>query len=116
MPPEQVVGSSGVVKFEQLWHRAREQAAEDRAQTLARALSLWRGEPLTLYGDGSQTRSFCYVDDQIDGQVALLDSSYVGPVNIGNPDEYTVAQLAQLVIEITGSHSTIEHRPLPQDD
>jgi dTDP-glucose 4,6-dehydratase len=75
-----------------------------------------RGEPLTLYGDGSQTRSFCYVDDQIDGQVALLDSSYVGPVNIGNPDEYTVAQLAQLVIEITGSHSTVEYRPLPQDD
>ena len=75
-----------------------------------------RGEPLTLYGDGTQTRSFCYVDDQIDGQVALLDSSYVGPVNIGNPDEYTVAQFAQLVIEITGSHSTVEYRPLPQDD
>ena len=75
-----------------------------------------RGEPLTLYGDGTQTRSFCYVDDQIDGQLALFDSSYVGPVNIGNPDEYTIAQLAELVIEITGSRSTVEHRPLPQDD
>jgi dTDP-glucose 4,6-dehydratase len=75
-----------------------------------------RGEPLTVYGDGSQTRSFCYVDDQIDGQLALFDSGYVGPVNIGNPHEYTVAQLADLVLEITGSASKIEHRPLPQDD
>ncbi len=72
-----------------------------------------RGEPLTVYGDGSQTRSFCYVDDQIDGQLALFDSGYVGPVNIGNPDEYTVAQLADLVLELTGSASKVEHRPLP---
>ena len=69
-----------------------------------------------MYGDGSQTRSFCYVDDQIDGQLALFDSGYVGPVNIGNPDEYTVAQLAELVLEITGSASKVEHRPLPEDD
>jgi len=75
-----------------------------------------RGEPITLYGDGSQTRSFCYVDDQIDGQLALFESSYVGPMNIGNPDEYTVAQFADLVLELTGSSSTIEYRPLPQDD
>ena len=69
-----------------------------------------RGEPLTLYGDGSQTRSFCYVDDEVDGLLALLDSSYVGPVNIGNPDEFTVAQFAELVIEITGSKSPVEYR------
>ncbi len=75
-----------------------------------------RGEPLTVYGDGSQTRSFCYVDDQIDGQLALFDSGFVGPVNIGNPDEYTVAQLADLVLEITGSASKVERRPLPEDD
>ena len=75
-----------------------------------------RGEPLTVYGNGTQTRSFCYVDDQIDGQLALFDSGYVGPVNIGNPFEYTIGQLADLVLEITGSASKVEHRPLPQDD
>jgi dTDP-glucose 4,6-dehydratase len=75
-----------------------------------------RGEPLTLYGDGSQTRSFCYVDDQIEGQLALFDSSYVGPMNIGNPIEFTVAQLAEMTLELTGSASPIERRPLPVDD
>jgi len=75
-----------------------------------------RGEPLTLYGDGSQTRSFCYVDDQIEGQLALFDSSYVGPMNIGNPVEFTVAQLAEMTLELTGSGSPIERRPLPVDD
>ena len=75
-----------------------------------------RGEPLTLYGDGSQTRSFCYVDDQIDGQLALFDSGYVGPMNIGNPVEFTVAQLAELTLELTASRSPIERRPLPVDD
>jgi dTDP-glucose 4,6-dehydratase len=75
-----------------------------------------RGEPLTLYGDGGQTRSFCYVDDQIEGQLALFDSSYVGPMNIGNPIEFTVAQLAEMTLELTGSTSPIEHRPLPVDD
>ena len=75
-----------------------------------------RGEPLTLYGDGSQTRSFCYVDDQIEGQLALFDSSYVGPMNIGNPVEFTVAQLAEMTLELTGSASPIERRPLPVDD
>ena len=74
------------------------------------------GEPLTVYGDGSQTRSFCYVDDEIRGFLALLDSSYVGPVNIGNPDETTVVELAKVVIELTGSRSSIEHRSLPVDD
>jgi dTDP-glucose 4,6-dehydratase len=74
------------------------------------------GQPLTVYGDGSQTRSFCYVEDEIRGFLALLDSSYVGPVNIGNPDEYTVAELANMVVELTGSGSTVEYRPLPVDD
>jgi dTDP-glucose 4,6-dehydratase len=73
-------------------------------------------KPLTVYGDGSQTRSFCYVDDQVRGLVALLDSDYVGPVNIGNPIEFTVLELAHLVLEITGSHSEISFEPLPIDD
>ena len=74
------------------------------------------GKPLTIYGDGSQTRSFCYVDDQVRGLVALLDSDYVGPVNIGNPDEFTVLELAVTVLELTGSASEIVFKPLPQDD
>jgi nucleoside-diphosphate-sugar epimerase len=75
-----------------------------------------RGEPLTVYGDGDQTRSYCYVADEVRGLIALLDSDVVEPVNIGNPDEFTVAELAKLVIELTGSESTIVHRPLPEDD
>ena len=79
-------------------------------------LQAMRGEPLTVYGDGSQTRSLCYVEDEVRGLLALLDSDLVGPVNIGNPDEYTVLQLAEAVIAQLGSASTIEHRPLPTDD
>ena len=75
-----------------------------------------RGEPITIYGDGSQTRSFTYVDDEIAGFLLLLDSSYVGPVNIGNPREFTVAELAGVVLELTGSTSEIVRRPLPVDD
>ena len=75
-----------------------------------------QGLPLTVYGDGSQTRSFCYVDDQVAGLVALLDSDYVGPVNIGNPDEFTVLELAQAVLELTNSKSEITFEPLPEDD
>jgi dTDP-glucose 4,6-dehydratase len=74
------------------------------------------GKPLTIYGDGSQTRSFCYVDDQVRGLVALLDSDYVGPVNIGNPDEFTVLELAVAVLDLTGSASELVFKPLPQDD
>ncbi|HEX2040400.1 MAG TPA: UDP-glucuronic acid decarboxylase family protein [Acidimicrobiales bacterium] len=74
------------------------------------------GKPLTVYGDGSQTRSFCYVDDEVEGLLRLLDSDHVGPVNIGNPDEFTVADLAQVVLEVTGSSSEIVHEPLPVDD
>jgi nucleoside-diphosphate-sugar epimerase len=69
-----------------------------------------------VYGDGSQTRSLCYVDDEVAGLVALLDADITGPVNIGNPDEYTVLELARTVVELTGSLSTIVHRPLPLDD
>lgn len=74
------------------------------------------GDPLTLYGDGGQTRSFCYVDDLVRGLVAMLDSREPGPVNLGNPDEFTVAELAALVLRVTGSSSRLEHHPLPQDD
>jgi nucleoside-diphosphate-sugar epimerase len=75
-----------------------------------------RGEPLTVYGDGMQTRSFCYVDDEVAGLIALLDADVVGPVNIGNPDEFTMLDLAELVLELTGSSSTLEFRELPSDD
>lgn len=75
-----------------------------------------RGEPLTIYGDGSQTRSFCYVSDEVRGFIALLDSDEPGPVNIGNPVEFTMRELADLVIELTGSTAGIEHCPLPSDD
>ena len=75
-----------------------------------------RGEDITVYGDGSQTRSFCYVDDEVRGFLALLDSDVVGPTNIGNPDEYTILQLAEMVLEVTGSSSKIVFEPLPVDD
>jgi nucleoside-diphosphate-sugar epimerase len=74
------------------------------------------GKPLTVYGDGSQTRSFCYVDDEVRGFLSLLESDYVGPVNIGNPNEYTILELAEAVLEVTGSSSPIEFLPLPVDD
>jgi dTDP-glucose 4,6-dehydratase len=75
-----------------------------------------RGEPLTIYGDGSQTRSFCYVDDLIEGILRLSRSSEHLPVNIGNPDEFTILECAQAVIEVTGSKSELCFHPLPQDD
>src|SRR5437588_2612521 len=75
-----------------------------------------RGEPLTVYGDGSQTRSFCYVDDLIDGIVRLFERGGAEPTNLGNPHEFTVRQLAERVLALTGSKSTIVERPLPVDD
>jgi dTDP-glucose 4,6-dehydratase len=75
-----------------------------------------RGEPLTVYGDGSQTRSFCYVDDLVDGIEKLLFVDFHEPVNLGNPDEVTILQFAQEVLALSGSSSRIEYRPLPQDD
>jgi dTDP-glucose 4,6-dehydratase len=74
------------------------------------------GKPLTVYGDGSQTRSYCYVDDEVRGVLALLDSDWTGPMNIGNPDEFTVLDLAHTVLEVTGSGSEIVFEPLPVDD
>jgi UDP-glucuronate decarboxylase len=77
-----------------------------------------RGEPLTIYGDGSQTRSFCYVDDLINGLSALFDSpkDVVGPINVGNPKEFTILQLAEIVKKLTNSNSEIVSKPLPLDD
>jgi UDP-glucuronate decarboxylase len=83
-----------------------------------------KGQPITLYGDGMQTRSFCYVDDLLDGFLRFMDLlpdangklGYPGPINLGNPNEFTIRQLAEKVIEKTGSRSVLEFRPLPQDD
>ena len=77
-----------------------------------------QNQDITLFGDGSQTRSFCYADDLIDGLVRLMNSpaNVTGPINIGNPNEFTILQLAKMVVELTGSRGKIAHRPLPQDD
>lgn len=77
-----------------------------------------QNEPITIYGDGSQTRSFCYVDDLIDGLVRLMETptSVTGPINLGNPGEFTIRKLAEMVLAATGSQSSIVLRPLPQDD
>ena len=76
------------------------------------------GTDITIYGDGSQTRSFCYVDDLLDGMIKLMNSptDFTGPVNIGNPGEFTIKELAEKVVELTGSKSKIIYQPLPQDD
>ena len=75
-----------------------------------------RGEPLTVYGHGEQTRSFCYVDDTVDGLLRLMDSDASEPINLGNPVEHTVLELAERVLRLTGSRSWLERRPLPADD
>jgi dTDP-glucose 4,6-dehydratase len=80
---------------------------------LVQALS---GEPLTLYGEGSQTRSFCYVSDEVEGIFRLFHSAEVEPVNVGNPTEFTIRELAGIILEETGSQSVLEHRALPADD
>ncbi len=74
------------------------------------------GEPLTIYGDGSQTRSFCYVDDEVAGLLALFDSDVTGPVNVGNPNEFTMLELAREVLDLVGSDLPLVTRPLPSDD
>jgi len=74
------------------------------------------GKPITIYGDGSQTRSFCFVEDEVRGFLALLDGDITGPVNIGNPAEYSIRQLAEEVLTVTGSESEIVYEPLPVDD
>jgi UDP-glucuronate decarboxylase len=78
-----------------------------------------RGEAITLFGDGGQTRSFCYVDDMVGGFLRFMDDTddaFTGPMNLGNPDEITIRALAELAVELTGSRSKIEYRPLPEDD
>ena len=77
-----------------------------------------RGEAITVYGDGSQTRSFCYIDDLIAGMIKLMDApdDVTGPMNLGNPGEFSIAELAKIVVEMTGAKSKIEYRPLPEDD
>ena len=77
-----------------------------------------RGEEITIYGNGSQTRSFCYVDDLIDGMIRMMDTEkgFTGPVNLGNAQEFTILQLAQEVLQLTGSRSKLSFKPLPQDD
>ncbi|MCB2074062.1 MAG: NAD-dependent epimerase/dehydratase family protein, partial [Novosphingobium sp.] len=76
------------------------------------------GEPITIYGDGQQTRSFCYVDDLVDAFLLLMDTGpdFQGPINLGSPGEFTILELAQEVLDITGSSSTLVNKPLPQDD
>jgi dTDP-glucose 4,6-dehydratase len=75
-----------------------------------------RGEDLTVFGDGSQTRSFCYVDDQVEGIFRLLMSDYHLPVNIGNPDEITIRDFAEEIVKLTGTKQKVVYKPLPQDD
>ena len=77
-----------------------------------------KGEPITIYGDGSQTRSFCYVDDLVDGLMRLMGTAadFTGPVNLGNPGEFTIRRLAEMVIDMTGSKSSLIAKPLPADD
>jgi UDP-glucuronate decarboxylase len=75
-----------------------------------------KGEPITIYGDGSQTRSFCYCDDNIEGMIRLMNGDHMGPINIGNPNEFTMLELAEAVIDLTNSSSEIVNLELPQDD
>jgi UDP-glucuronate decarboxylase len=81
-------------------------------------LQALRDEDITLYGDGSQTRSFCYVDDLVEGFIRMMDGpdDFIGPVNLGNPDEFTIKELAEMVIELTGAKSKLIYMPLPDDD
>jgi UDP-glucuronate decarboxylase len=81
-------------------------------------LQALRGKPITLFGDGKQSRSFCYVSDLIEGLVRLMNTedTVTGPVNLGNPGEFTICALAETIMELTGSRSTIVYEPLPEDD
>jgi dTDP-glucose 4,6-dehydratase len=96
-------------------HGPRMQLADGRAVPNFMSQAL-RGEPLTVYGDGSQTRSLCYIDDLVRGILAVLDAGDALPYNLGNPNEVTVLRLAETILEMTGSASRIEFRPLPEDD
>lgn len=82
------------------------------------AVQTLKGEEITIYGYGSHTRSFCYVDDLVDGLIRMMDTEkgFAGPINLGNPQEHTILQLAEEILALTGSRSGIEFRPLPEDD
>ena len=104
----------GIVRiFNTFGPRMRAEDGRVVSSFIAQALN---GDPLTIYGDGLQTRSFCYVDDLVRGIVAMANSSETGPINLGNPVERTVQELAELVLEFTGSGSAIEFHQLPKDD
>jgi UDP-glucuronate decarboxylase len=75
-----------------------------------------QNKDITIYGDGTQTRSFCYVDDLVDGLIKMMNSSETGPINLGNPEEYTIKELAEIIIKLTNSKSKITYKPLPEDD
>ena len=75
-----------------------------------------RGIPLTVYGEGQQTRSFCYVSDLVEGLIRLMNGDYIGPVNLGNPDEYTILELAQTIQKMINPNAEIKFEPLPSDD
>jgi UDP-glucuronate decarboxylase len=125
IPPTELVYDFCVPGHENFWagtgvmahntYGPRMRASDGRVVSnfLVQAL---QGKALTIYGDGSQTRAFCYVDDEVRGILALLDSDLTGPVNIGNPGEFTIAELADVVLEVTGSASEIVREPLPVDD
>ena len=105
---------SGIVRiFNTFGPRMRPDDGRVVSNFITQAMS---GRPITIYGDGSQTRSFCFVDDIVAGVLAMLDSGLPGPVNLGNPQEFTVQRLAGIVIDLTGSTSPITHLPLPEDD
>jgi dTDP-glucose 4,6-dehydratase len=107
-------GNTGIVRiFNTYGPRLRASDGRVVSNFVTQALA---GEPLTVYGDGSQTRSFCYIDDLVRGLVSMLDSDATGPVNLGNPIEYSMLSLADLVLEMTGSQSEVTRRPLPVDD
>jgi UDP-glucuronate decarboxylase len=75
-----------------------------------------RGKPLTIYGEGSQTRSFCYVSDLVEGLMRLMEGDYIGPMNLGNPGEYTILELAQIIQKQINPDAPLTYEPLPQDD
>jgi nucleoside-diphosphate-sugar epimerase/intein/homing endonuclease len=104
---------SGVMAHNTFGPRMRVQDGRVVSNFLTQAIE---GKPITIYGDGTQTRSFCFVSDEVRGFLALLDSNEIGPINIGNDDEFTVSQLAELVLEVTGSKSEIRYESLPVDD
>ncbi|HVX45502.1 MAG TPA: UDP-glucuronic acid decarboxylase family protein [Mycobacteriales bacterium] len=105
---------TGIVRiFNTYGPRLRPQDGRVVSNFIAQAL---QREPLTVYGTGNQTRSFCYVDDLVQGLVRMLDSDEAGPINLGNTAEVTVGELAELVLELTGSDSSVVYEPLPQDD